>query len=313
MNIMLRNILVKILSIVPITFSACALTETSAQHYHLKDKMLSKHTVHWRIFIFSAILALTGLFCTPQLDAEIYQWVDENGVKHYSNMPPANAGNVKIVSEEYKHDKAADQKRVKADQKKMDALTEKIKKEEQQSKAAEEAKATEEAKAVEGAKQNQPPSKEERIESEKQRLQKKIIGLEAQTLDYFGSQKNKRTTIGYYKYRLETLMQDPDKYFSEPDKYEGNISNAGAEDTKADTSCYLKAAVDVRVIVWPVDKRGNKGEKMWGGVIKKGERKLIRTPHGKIRIAVSRNLDEDQYTSGEKSRWCDSGDEIGVP
>ena len=108
-------------------------------------------------------------------------------------------------------------------------------------------------------------------------------------------------------------MQDPDKYFSEPDKYEGNISNSGAEDTKADTSCYLKAAVDVRVIVWPVDKSGNKGEKMWEGVIKKGERKLIRTPHGNIRYAVWRNLAEDQYSSGEKSRWCDSGKEISVP
>ena len=313
MNIMLRNILATIVSIVSITFSAGVLAETTTQYHHPKGKMPSKYAVHWHIFIFSAILALTGLFCTPQLDAEIYQWVDENGVKHYSNMPPANAGNAKIVSGEYKHDEAADQKRVKADQKKMDGLTEKIEKEEQKAKAAEEAKATEEAKSAEKAKRNQPPSKQERIESEKQRLQKKIIELEAQTLDYFGSQKNKLTTIGYYKYRLETLMQDPDKYFSEPDKYEGYTSNSGAEDTKADTSCYLKASVDVRVIVWPVDKSGNKGEKMWEGVIKKGERKLIRTPHGNIRYAVWRNLAEDQYSSGEKSRWCDSGKEIGVP
>jgi hypothetical protein len=306
MNIMLRNILATIVSIVSITFSAGVLAETTTQHYHPKDKMPSKYTVHWRIFIFSAILALTGLFFTPQLDAEIYKWVDEKGVIHYGNIPPANTGNVKIVSREYQHDEAADQKRVKADQKTIDALTEKTKKGEQQASVGEQKKS-------EKAKQNQTPSQEERIESEKQRLQKKIIELEAQTLDYFGSQKNKRTRVGYYKYRLETLMQDPDKYFSEPDKYESNMSGSLAEDTKADTSCYLNAAVDVRVIVWPVDKSGNKGEKMWEGVIKKGERKLIRTPHGKIRIAVSRNLDEDQYTSGEKSRWCDSEKEIGVP
>jgi hypothetical protein len=188
-------------------------------------KICLPQMVHWRIIIFSAILALTGLFCTSQLDAEIYQWVDENGVKHYSNMPPANAGNVKIVSGEYRHDEAADQKRVKTDQKKIDAFTEKIKKEE--------------------AKQNKTPSR--------------------------------------------------------------------AEDTKADTSCYLKATVDVRVIVWPVDKRGNKGEKIWEGVLKKGERKLIRTPHGQIRHAVRRNLDDDQLFSGDKSRWCDNGKEITVP
>jgi len=156
MNIMLRNILAKILSIVSITFSACVLTETSAQHYHLKDKMPSKHTVHWRIFIFSAILALTGLFCTPQLDAEIYQWVDENGVKHYSNTPPADAGNAKIVSGEYKHDEAADQKRVKADQKTLDTLTEEIKTEEQQVRVEKEKKLEEEQKKLTEAKQNQP-------------------------------------------------------------------------------------------------------------------------------------------------------------
>ncbi len=184
-------------------------------------------TVYSRIFIFSAILALTGLFFTPQLNAEIYQWVDENGVKHYSNTPPANSGNAKIVSGEYKHDEAADQKRVKTDQKKLDALTEKIKKEEQQPKAAEEAKA--------------------------------------------------------------------------------------AEDTKADADCYLKASIDVRVIVWHADRSGNKGVKIWEGVIKKGERKLIRTPDGNIRYAHRINLADDQYFSGDKSRWCENEEEIGVP
>jgi hypothetical protein len=56
--------------------------EIEATMEHLKGQEHSQsQTVHWRIFIFSAILALTGLFCTPQLDAEIYQWVDENGVE----------------------------------------------------------------------------------------------------------------------------------------------------------------------------------------------------------------------------------------
>ena len=64
---------------------------------------------------------------------------------------------------------------------------------------------------------------EERIAVEKERLEAKIVELEEKPLDYFGSQKNKRTRIGFYKYRLETLEQDPEKYFSEPEKYEGNI------------------------------------------------------------------------------------------
>ena len=64
---------------------------------------------------------------------------------------------------------------------------------------------------------------EERIAAEKERLEAQIAELEEKPLEYFGSQKNKRTRIGFYKYRLETLEQDPDKYFSEPEKFEGNV------------------------------------------------------------------------------------------
>jgi len=157
MNIMLRNILGMIGSIVSIIFCAGVLPETTTQHYHPKGKMPSKYTVHWRIFIFSAILALTGLFCTPQLNAEIYQWVDEYGVKRYSNTPPADAASATIVFEEIQHDEAADQERVKTDQKILDTLTEEIKKEEQQASVEKQKELEEEQKNLEQAKQNQPP------------------------------------------------------------------------------------------------------------------------------------------------------------
>jgi hypothetical protein len=71
----------------------------------------------------------------------------------------------------------------------------------------------------------QEPS-EERIAAEQERLEAKIAELEAKPLEYFGSQKNKRTRIGFYKYRLETLQQDPEKYFSEPEKFEGNVKGS---------------------------------------------------------------------------------------
>ena len=104
-----------------------------ATREHVKDqKHRQSQTVCWGIFIFSAFLALTGLFCAPQLEADIYQWVDENGVKHYSNEPPDNAGNAKKVFDELQHDEAADQKRVESDQKMIDGLIEKIKNEEPQ-------------------------------------------------------------------------------------------------------------------------------------------------------------------------------------
>ena len=70
---------------------------------------------------------------------------------------------------------------------------------------------------------NQELSQEDKIAAEKIKLEAKIAELEEKPLEYFGSQKNKRTRVGFYKYRLETLMQDPDKYFSEPEEYEGNI------------------------------------------------------------------------------------------
>lgn len=99
------------------------------------DRICLPQIVQWCIFIFSIILALMGLFCAEQLNADIYQWVDENGVKHFSNASPANAGNAKIVFDEHQHDEAADENRVKTDQKTIDALIEEIKKKEQQAKA----------------------------------------------------------------------------------------------------------------------------------------------------------------------------------
>jgi len=119
--------------------------------------------VHWRIFIFFAILALTGFYCTSQLDAKVYKWIDQNGVKHYSNTPPVNAGNVKIMFDEYPHDEVADQERVMNDQKELDALIEKNEKEEQQASVEEQKKLIdekkkpmEEQKKLEDAKLNQP-------------------------------------------------------------------------------------------------------------------------------------------------------------
>ena len=90
--------------------------------------------------------------------------------------------------------------------------------EDQETEAAED----QEAEAAE----NQEASQEDKIAAEKERLEAQIAELEEKPLEYFGSQKNKRTRIGFYKYRLETLEQDPDKYFSEPEKFEGNLKTS---------------------------------------------------------------------------------------
>ena len=85
------------------------------------------------------------------------------------------------------------------------------------------AQETEVAEDQESSQEAQESSQEDKIAAEKERLEDKIAELEEQPLEYFGSQKNKRTRIGFYKYRLETLEQDPEKYFSEPEKFEGNV------------------------------------------------------------------------------------------
>ena len=120
-------------------------------------KICLSQTVYSRIFIFWAIMALTGLVCSPQLNAEIYQWVDENGIKHYSNSPPAKAENVKILSGGYRYDEAADQERGKADQKTIDALIEEMKTEEQQGHSEKQKRLLEqEPQKLEKAKESQP-------------------------------------------------------------------------------------------------------------------------------------------------------------
>lgn len=131
--------------------------ERKATVKHIKGQEQSRsQTLHRRIFIFSAILALTGLFFTSQLNSKIYQWVDENGVKHYRNTPPANDRDFKKVFDEYEHDETRDQERIKADQREMDALIEQVEKEEQQAIVEKQRKSMEEQKKLKEANQNQP-------------------------------------------------------------------------------------------------------------------------------------------------------------
>jgi hypothetical protein len=55
------------------------------------------------------------------------------------------------------------------------------------------------------------------INREKKRLTLAIQDLEEAPLEKFGSQKNKRRQVGYYKYRLEKLLADPDAYIQYPE------------------------------------------------------------------------------------------------
>ena len=84
-------------------------------------------------------------------------------------------------------------------------------------------------------------------------------------------------------------------------------ANAGEND------CILKASVDVIVEVWNLDNQGNKGHRIWKGLIKQGEKKPIKSRHGQIRYAQTTVIDENEPLSGDISRGCENGQTIGVP
>ena len=80
-----------------------------------------------------------------------------------------------------------------------------------------------------------------------------------------------------------------------------------------DTYCYLQAGTDVMVVVWNLDDMGNKGYVLWKGVLKRGDRKLIRTFDGKMRIATTKDYEDNGPLEGDRDRWCNGGKIIGVP
>ena len=80
-----------------------------------------------------------------------------------------------------------------------------------------------------------------------------------------------------------------------------------------ENDCILVAATDVIVEVWNVDNQGNKGSRIWKGLIKQGEEKRIVSSHGQIRYARSTNVKKNEPLSGDIGRPCTNGKTIGVP
>jgi hypothetical protein len=155
-------------------------------------------------------------FSAAAVNADIYTWVDENGVRHYSDTPPEAAEDAKVVFPEYQYDASADKERAAKEQEQINSLIKEIETDD----------AREKAQEMERAKQaelNRKPTQEELIAAEKERLEKKIAFLEEQPLEYFGSQRNKIVRIGYYHYQIQELMENPEKYFNQPASFEGNV------------------------------------------------------------------------------------------
>ena len=159
------------------------------------------------------------LVWAPTSSADVYSWTDQDGVKHFGQQPPENAQNVKLVFKEEPHDAAADQQRTDAQNQELNQLIRDLEEEEQRQAAESRQKAAETAS-------KQPSSQEDRVSAERARLEAKIAELIERPLDYYGSERNKRARIGYYRYRLEALNSNPEKYFQNPVPFEGNVKNS---------------------------------------------------------------------------------------
>lgn len=154
--------------------------------------------------------------------AEIYTWTDEKGVRHYGDSPPEDAKDARVMFPEYQYNESEDKNRTEQDQEQLKSLIKQI----EQEAAADQA---EEQRRTQEAQKNRQPTQQELIEAEKKRLEKRIAFLEEQPLEYFGSQKNKTVRIGYYRYRLQELLENPSKYFNQPASFEGNLKNPDVE------------------------------------------------------------------------------------
>ena len=147
------------------------------------------------IFIISALIS-------SGVQAEIYSWTDENGVKHFSHTPPPersipveSAPEIKSDTTEYEIQEIIKENNIDAIIKQMDKAD-----------TASPPKATA---------SNKPPSRQERINSEAEKLQEKIAWLEQLPPEAYTNMRSKQAIIGRYQYRLKQLQSDPDVYFRE--------------------------------------------------------------------------------------------------
>jgi Domain of unknown function (DUF4124) len=163
-----------------------------------------------RILVAAIFFMIPGL---TYLGADVYRWSDSQGNTYYGNRPPAEGRNIKLMFKEVPSDPAANQQEPEAGPGATEAIIEEL--DEELRREAEDRKQKE---AAAGA----PAARQDLIAGEKEKLEKKIAELEALPLEYFGSQKNKRVRIGYFQYRLETLMNNPQDYFNNPEPFEGN-------------------------------------------------------------------------------------------
>jgi hypothetical protein len=74
------------------------------------------------------LLILVAVFClwSSIAAAQIYEWIDSSGVRHFSNVPPPAGAKIVNQQEAIPYDAEADQKRMQEDQQIHDRLMEQL-------------------------------------------------------------------------------------------------------------------------------------------------------------------------------------------
>ena len=134
------------------------------------------------------------------IEAEIYSWTDENGVKHYSNTPPADRAAQIKTDREIRPGPEVSQSREKIDEENFEAVFEELDKANTSS-------------APTHSTAQQKPSRQERIQIEQEKLEEKLAYLENLPPEAFSNSRSRNAIIGQYQYRLQELLSDPDSYF----------------------------------------------------------------------------------------------------
>ena len=78
------------------------------------------------------IVMLLFFLCASIVNADVYIWVDENGVKHFSNTPPDIEGDNVETLQEDPYDEAADKKRFEIEKQIDEERTRRLKAEERE-------------------------------------------------------------------------------------------------------------------------------------------------------------------------------------
>jgi hypothetical protein len=120
------------------------------------------------------IVLIVSLSLAVPVFAQIYEWVDENGVKRFSNEPPPeSAVNVK-ATEELEYDKAADEARGRKEDAHFQEVGERQRREQAESEKQRQAQERQKALEKEKAEEQQIRAQQEEIQRTK-RSKRRIV------------------------------------------------------------------------------------------------------------------------------------------